>query len=110
MKSCGAAGRESVAGVSGTCDLWAGGAGAMCPTGYCFPHRTDKRWRAPPTRVSGCRGRAVLAGTLQLEQEHRTAPEDRTTRLWDATPGAELARVALDAAATALAMHDDCFQ
>jgi hypothetical protein len=35
MKSCGAAGRESVADASGTGDLRDGGAGALCPTEYC---------------------------------------------------------------------------
>ncbi len=38
-----------------------------------------------------------------------TASEDRTARLWDAATGAELARVALDAAVNALAVHDGCF-
>ena len=37
-----------------------------------------------------------------------TASSDGTARLWDAN-GTELARVALDAAVTALAVHGGCF-
>jgi WD40 repeat protein len=34
-----------------------------------------------------------------------TASRDRTARLWDAATGQEIARIALDGAATALAVH-----
>src|SRR5437660_6422867 len=33
-------------------------------------------------------------------------PDDRTTRIWDAETGQEITRIALDAAVTALAVHD----
>jgi WD40 repeat protein len=35
-----------------------------------------------------------------------TASDDRTTRIWDAETGQEITRIALDAAVTALAVHD----
>ena len=38
-----------------------------------------------------------------------TASLDGTARVWDAATGAELTRVVLDAAVTALAVQDDCF-
>ena len=37
-----------------------------------------------------------------------TASWDGTARLWDAATGAELARIVLDAAVTALAVQDGC--